>query len=88
MGRYGSSTIADVTLRPDGQIAPLRTLSALSTLEFFRSRFQSVYTRLQHRFTHARRVLLQTPKGAPVVQSALLVFLMHFRFMGSSNGTR
>ncbi len=35
MGRYGSSTIADVTLRPDGQIAPLRTLSALSTLEFF-----------------------------------------------------
>ena len=35
MGRYGSSTIGDVTLRPDGQIAPLRTLSALSTLEFF-----------------------------------------------------
>ena len=35
MGRYGSSTIADITLRPDGQIAPLRTLSALSTLEIF-----------------------------------------------------
>lgn len=35
MGRYGSSTIGDITLRPDGQIAPLRTLSALSTLELF-----------------------------------------------------
>ncbi|MFP5210684.1 MAG: hypothetical protein ACLGRW_15500 [Acidobacteriota bacterium] len=33
MGRYGSSTIADVTLRPDGQLAPLRAFSALSTVE-------------------------------------------------------
>lgn len=33
IGRYGSSTIADITLRPDGQISPLRGFSALSTLE-------------------------------------------------------
>ena len=34
VGRYGSSTIADVTLRPDGTIQPLKAFSALSTLEF------------------------------------------------------
>jgi len=31
--RYGSSTIADITLRPDGQIAPLRNFDALGTIE-------------------------------------------------------
>jgi len=34
VGRYGDSTIADITLRPDGSIAPLRAFSALGTLEF------------------------------------------------------
>lgn len=34
VGRYGSSTIADVTLRPDGTISPLHGFSAISTLEF------------------------------------------------------
>jgi len=34
VGRYGSSTIADITLRPDGTISPLHGFSALSTLEF------------------------------------------------------
>jgi Skp family chaperone for outer membrane proteins len=33
VGRYGSSTIADVTLRPDGTISPLHGFSALSTIE-------------------------------------------------------
>jgi hypothetical protein len=33
VGRYGSSTIADVTLRPTGQVAPLHAFSALSTIE-------------------------------------------------------
>jgi hypothetical protein len=32
-GRMGSSTIADATLRPDGQLALLHTFSALSTIE-------------------------------------------------------
>ncbi len=33
VGRYGDSTIADVTLRPDGELDPLKAFSALSTLE-------------------------------------------------------
>ena len=33
VGRYGSSTIADVTLRPDAQISPIHGFSALSTIE-------------------------------------------------------
>jgi len=33
VGRYGSSTIADITLRPDASISPLHGFSALSTLE-------------------------------------------------------
>lgn len=33
VGRYGDSSIADITLRPDGQVAPLRGFSALGTLE-------------------------------------------------------
>jgi hypothetical protein len=33
VGRYGSSTIADITLRPDATISPLHGFSALSTLE-------------------------------------------------------
>ncbi len=32
-GRYGSSGIADVTLRPSGQLAPLHNFSALGTVE-------------------------------------------------------
>jgi hypothetical protein len=33
VGRYGSSTIADITFRPDGTISPLHGFSALSTVE-------------------------------------------------------
>jgi Skp family chaperone for outer membrane proteins len=33
VGRYGSSTITDVTLRPDGIISPIHGFSALSTVE-------------------------------------------------------
>lgn len=43
MGRYGSSTIADVTLRPNGFIEPLKAFSALSTLEFNPSGRLNVY---------------------------------------------
>ena len=43
VGRYGSSTIADITLRPDGQIAPLRAFSALSTVELNPNPRLSVY---------------------------------------------
>lgn len=33
LGRYGNSTIADVTVRPNGTLSPLHTLSGLGTLE-------------------------------------------------------
>jgi len=33
VGRYGSSTIADVTVRPSGQLSPIHGFSALSTIE-------------------------------------------------------
>jgi len=33
VGRYGDSTIADVTVKPNGQFSPLHTLSGLATLE-------------------------------------------------------
>jgi hypothetical protein len=33
VGRYGDSTIADVTLKPNGNFSPLHTASGLSTLE-------------------------------------------------------
>jgi len=35
VGRYGSTTIADITFRKDGTISPLHTWSALSTVELF-----------------------------------------------------
>ncbi len=43
VGRYGSSTIADITLRPDGTISPLHGFSGLSTLEFFPTSRLSAY---------------------------------------------
>jgi hypothetical protein len=33
VGRYGSSTISDVTIRPSGQLSPIHGFSALSTIE-------------------------------------------------------
>jgi hypothetical protein len=43
MGRYGSSTIADITLRPDAQIDPLKAFSALSTLEINPNQRLTIY---------------------------------------------
>jgi hypothetical protein len=43
VGRYGDSTIADITLRPDAQIAPLRGFSALSTVEAQATKRLSLY---------------------------------------------
>lgn len=43
-GRYGDSTIADITFKPDGQISPLHTFSALGTLEFNPSKRLNIYT--------------------------------------------
>ena len=43
-GRYGNSTIADITFGPDGQISPLHTFSALGTLEFNPNSRLNIYT--------------------------------------------
>ncbi len=43
-GRYGSSTIADITFKQDGQISVLHTLSGLGTLEFFPTKRLYIYT--------------------------------------------
>jgi Skp family chaperone for outer membrane proteins len=42
-GRYGSSTIADITLRPDATIRPLHGFSALSTVELNPNPRLSIY---------------------------------------------
>jgi len=34
IGRYGSATLADVTARPDGTLAPIRNFQSLGTLEW------------------------------------------------------
>jgi hypothetical protein len=34
IGRYGASTLADVTVRPNGTLAPIRNFQSLGTLEF------------------------------------------------------
>ncbi|MGO8717829.1 MAG: hypothetical protein ACLQMO_01265 [Acidobacteriaceae bacterium] len=44
VGRYGDSTIADVTLRPDGSISPLHAFSALGTLEFNPSKRLNIWS--------------------------------------------
>ncbi|MEI9979090.1 MAG: hypothetical protein WDN23_08805 [Edaphobacter sp.] len=43
MGRYGDSTIADVTVKPDGTFEPLKSLSALATLEWAATPRLTVY---------------------------------------------
>ncbi|WP_147324942.1 hypothetical protein [Paracidobacterium acidisoli] len=42
-GRYGDSTIADVTVKPDGTFEPLKSLSALASLDWAATPRLSVY---------------------------------------------
>lgn len=42
-GRYGDSTIADITFKPNGQISPLKTFSSLGTLEFNPNKRLNIY---------------------------------------------
>jgi hypothetical protein len=43
VGRYGSSTIADITVRPSGVLEPLKAFSALSTVEMAPTNRLSLY---------------------------------------------
>lgn len=43
VGRYGSTTLADVTFKPDGSFEPIRGGSALGTMELHATRKMDVY---------------------------------------------
>ena len=43
MGRYGDSTLGDVTVRPDGELDPLKGFSAMSTIEANLSKRLMIY---------------------------------------------
>ncbi len=43
VGRYGSSTIADVTVRPSGALSPIHGFSALSTIEIMPDPKTTIY---------------------------------------------
>ena len=43
VGRYGSSQLGDVTLRPDGSISPIHGFSGLSTVEFNPTKRLNIY---------------------------------------------
>jgi hypothetical protein len=43
IGRYGASTLADVTVRPDGTLAPIRNFQSLGTLEWHTTPKMDVY---------------------------------------------
>ncbi len=62
-GRYGSSSIADLTVRPDGQLALLHNWSALGTLEFHATKRLDVYFNYGADYV-GRRYFLTSPTRA------------------------
>lgn len=64
-GRYGDSTIADITLHPNGQIAPLHNFSALSTIEANPTARLSLYLNYGGDYV-GRRYFGKTGYGSPL----------------------
>ncbi len=62
-GRYGSSTIADLTARPDGQLALIHNFSALGTLEFHATPRLDIYANYGGDYV-GRRYFLTSPTKA------------------------
>jgi TolA-binding protein len=62
-GRYGSSTIADLTVRPDGQLALIHNFSALGTLDFHVSPRLDVYANYGGDYVY-RRYFQTSPTSA------------------------
>jgi hypothetical protein len=62
-GRYGSSTIADLTVRPDGQLALIHNFSALGTLDFHVTPRLDVYANYGGDYV-GRRYFLTSPTKA------------------------
>jgi hypothetical protein len=69
MGRYGDSTIADVTLRTNGELAPLRAFSALSTLEANPTKRLSLYANYGGDYVY-RRYVGKEGYGSPLTNMA------------------
>ena len=49
MGRYGTSTLPDVTVNPDGTLAPLKSAQGLGTLEYHSTKWD-IYTNVGAEF--------------------------------------
>jgi hypothetical protein len=63
MGRYGTSTLPDVTVNPDGTLAPLKSAQGLGTLEYHSTKWD-IYTNVGAEFV-GRHALLNAA-GKPV----------------------
>ena len=57
VGRYGTSSLPDVTIHPDGTLNPIRSYQGLGTLEFHHPKFD-IYTNVGAEF--ARRTVTYT----------------------------
>ncbi len=69
VGRYGSSTIADITLRPDATISPLHGFSAISTLEMNPTARLNLYFNYGGDYI-GRDIACVNSSGAPVACTA------------------
>jgi hypothetical protein len=77
VGRYGNSTLADVTSRPDGTLTPIRAYQALGTLEFHATPKLDIYayaggeyaSRAAYSITNAAGALLGVGYGSPLVRN-------------------
>jgi Skp family chaperone for outer membrane proteins len=64
VGRYGDSTIADVTVRPNGTLAPLHGFSALSTVEANPTKRLTLYFNYGGDYINREYWLTATPGAA------------------------
>jgi hypothetical protein len=61
-GRYGSSTLADATVRPDGTLAPIHNYQSLGTLEWHTTPKMDVYAYVGGEYD-ARTAFINAGKG-------------------------
>jgi hypothetical protein len=63
LGRYGTATLSDITIRPNGTVAPLQTAQGLVTLEFHNPKWDWYGN---GGIEYAGRTSFLNAKGAPV----------------------
>ncbi|HXQ26699.1 MAG TPA: hypothetical protein VN822_09855 [Candidatus Acidoferrales bacterium] len=64
IGRYGASTLADVTVRPNGTLAPIRSFQSLGSLEWHTTPQLDVYAYVGGEYA-ARTQFAKTVGGTP-----------------------